>query len=106
MIERQNHRGGIHTLFRFTLDLYCGNALSKNMVGFSPINCHHRYRSRLNKNLFMAIQESLVEPPANKDWCNLKHINVQSATLYNSVFYCILTALLPLFRGLSSVKKL
>lgn len=55
MIERQNHTGGIHTLFRFTLDLYCGNALYKNMVGFSPVNCHHRYRSRLNKNLFMAI---------------------------------------------------
>jgi len=61
MIERQNHTGGIHTLFRFTLDLYCGNALSKNMVGFSTFNRHHRYHSRLSKNLFMAIQESLVK---------------------------------------------
>jgi hypothetical protein len=64
MIERQNLRGGIHALFRFTLDLYCGRALSENMVGFSPVNCHHRYHSRLNKNLFMAIQESLVKSTA------------------------------------------
>jgi hypothetical protein len=64
MIERQNLRGGIHTLFSFTLDLYCDNAVSKNMVGFTPVNCNHRYHSRLNKNLFMAIQESLVKSTA------------------------------------------
>jgi hypothetical protein len=62
--EGKNHRGGIHTLFRFTLNLYCGNALSKNMVGFSPVNCNHRYHRCLNKNLFMAIQESLVKSTA------------------------------------------
>ncbi len=62
--EGKNHGDCSRFLYFGSPDLTRNNTTHEDLVGFSPVNCHHRYRSCINKNLFMAIQESLVKATA------------------------------------------